>query len=35
MISVPWALLPVLYVLGFWTPFIVGYLLVRKAVKGR
>lgn len=34
MISVPVLLLPVLYVLGFWSPFVVGYVLLRRAVKG-
>ena len=35
MISVPVMLIPVLYVLGFFTPFVIGFLMVRKAVRGR
>lgn len=35
MISVPVMLLPVLYVLGFFTPFVIGFLMIRSAVRGK
>ena len=35
MIQVPIMLLPVLYALWFFSPFVIGFLMVRKAVRGR